>query len=87
MYRAASALLKKCTRYFFQRDTSSEAVVIAIVEADPLVEIVSVFSSRHSTRVVAYNPHFYTKRGSDPYHFPPYSFNSLLRIVVYIKQT
>ena len=33
----------KYTRYFFQRDTSSEAVVIAIVEADPLAKIVSVF--------------------------------------------
>ena len=28
---------------FFQHEASSEAVVIAIVEADPLVKIVSVF--------------------------------------------
>ena len=62
------------------------AIAVAVSEANLLVEIVSVFFSRHSTDVVAYNPHFYTKRGSDPYHFPPYSFNSLLRIVVYITQ-
>ena len=43
VYHESSSLFKKCTRYFFQRDTSSEAVVIAIVEADPLAKIVSVF--------------------------------------------
>jgi len=43
VYCTASALFLKCTRYFFQREASSEAVVIAIVEADPLAKIVSVF--------------------------------------------
>ena len=40
VYRAACALFKKCTRYFFQRETSSEAIAIAVVsEVNPLVEI------------------------------------------------
>ena len=47
MYHESSALLKKYTRYFFQRDTSSEAVVIAIVEADPPVYIGDCCSCVH----------------------------------------
>ena len=43
VYHESSLFLKNIPGTFFQRDTSSEAVVIAIVEADPLVEIVSVF--------------------------------------------
>ena len=39
VYRAASSLFKKYTRYLFQRDTSSEAVVIAIVEAEGLKSV------------------------------------------------
>ena len=39
VYRAACALFKKCTRYFFQRETSSEAIAIAVSEVNPLVEI------------------------------------------------
>ena len=43
VYCSARALFKKWTRNFFQREASSEAVVIAIVEADPLAKIVSVY--------------------------------------------
>ena len=39
LLHGTSCVHARCTRYFFQRDTSSEANVIAIVEADPLVEI------------------------------------------------
>ena len=82
VYGVAHALFLKMYQVLFLRDTSRKAIAIgdtsrkAIVigasKANPLVEIVSVFSSRHSTCVVAYNPHFYTKRGSDrPISFPP----------------
>ena len=72
VYGVAHALFLKMYQVLFLRDTSRKAIAIGVSEANPLVEIVSVFSSRHSTCVVAYNPHFYTKRGSDrPISFPP----------------
>ena len=37
VYHESSALLKKYTRYFFQRDTSSKAIAIGISEVNPLV--------------------------------------------------
>ena len=39
LLHGTSCVHARCTRYFFQRDTSSKVIAIAIVEDDPLVEI------------------------------------------------
>ena len=67
VYHESNALFKKCTRYFFQREASSEAVVIAIVEADPLAKIVSVFLSLALFTLGTYEPKNYIIRGIHPY--------------------
>ena len=41
-----------CTRYFFQRDTSSEAVSIVISEDNPLVKSIDCSTPLHSTRIL-----------------------------------
>ena len=62
-----AALFLKMYQVLFQRETSSEAVVIAIVEADPLAKIVSVFLSSALYTLGTYEPENYIIRGIHPY--------------------
>ena len=47
-----SCVHARCTRYFFQRGTSSEAVAIGVSKANPPGESVDCFSPLHSTRIL-----------------------------------
>ena len=67
VYHVQLLFFTRCTRYFFQRDTSSEAVAIAISEDDPLIEIVSVFLSSALFTLGTYEPENYIIRGIHPY--------------------
>ena len=87
VYCSARALFLKCTRYFFQRDTSREAVVIAIVEADPLAKIVSVFLSSALFTLGTYEPENYIIRGIHPYLVSLYCNQFSLRYREYNTQT
>ena len=87
VYHESSLFFKNVPGTFFQRDTSSEAVVIAIVEADPLAKIVSVFLSSTLYTLGTYEPENYIIRGIHPYLVSLYCIESSLWIrILTIKQ-